>query len=265
MTHTKKDKPENFRLAILFIAVVLFFAFVSFSFKIFFLVKESTFDPNNNFNVEIVEGGERDVVSFSPKDKTISVLQIGPKINTQNLSLFLSIPIDAKISTDDKSFDPNHITSFFIKSTFAFHKNFVQLTSLDSLRLALFARTVSGSFVKIETINGQETEDLKIISQSFKDSGIEEEGLSIEVVNATDTFGLGSRLAALISNIGGSVILVSTKDVQKKSEIIYQNDEGYTVKRLSKYLEFPKAKTNKRGVADVTIIIGEDKVEGGKF
>jgi predicted RecB family nuclease len=54
---------------------------------------------------------------------------------------------------------------------------------------------------------------------------------------------------------------VTTADSpQNVSKIIYYGQESYTVKKLSAYLGFTAQESDKKGIADVIIIIGKDKI-----
>jgi len=77
---------------------------------------------------------------------------------------------------------------------------------------------------------------------------------------------LGTRVATLITNIGGSVVLISTSgQTAQKSNITYYGNKSYTVKKISSYLGIPALQTSVKGVADVIITIGKDKVEDSNF
>ena len=266
MTHPKKQS-NNLNLAVLFIGVVLFFTTISIGFKIFFLVKESKFDTKHNFNVEVKDLSNINVISFSPKQNKIFVIEVDEKVKTNNIGSLLGLPIDARVNLFDNEFESNHISSVLIKSSFSFPKKLENMTVLDAIRLALFAKSVSPNSLVIEKLSYDliNTDQNSLIESSFKDSTIDDEKKAIEIVNATDVFGLGGRLANLITNIGGDVILVSTKEKSKTSKIIYSNKKSYTVERLSKYLGFPIEETDKESVADVIIVIGEDAFSEIKF
>ena len=266
MTHPKKQE-NNLSLAVLFICVISFFASISILFKIFFLIKESNFDTKHSFNVEVRDATNINVISFSPAQNSISVLEVDEKVKTNDIGSLLELPIDARINLFDDEFDSSHIPTILIKSSFAFSRKLENMTVLDAFRLSLFARSVSGNSLVIKKLpqNLIDSDQNLLIESSFKDSVIDGEKKAIEIVNATDVFGLGARLATFVTNIGGDVILVSTREREEKSKIIYSNKQSYTVERLSKYLNFPKEKTDKKSVADVIIIIGQDSLEDIKF
>ena len=70
---------------------------------------------------------------------------------------------------------------------------------------------------------------------------------------------MGNKIARLIGNLGGNVILVdSSKETESKSKIVYKND-SYTVRKISKILGVPAEKKEMNSISDVIVIIGKDK------
>lgn len=133
------------------------------------------------------------------------------------------------------------------------------MNHLDCLRLFLFARGVGSSDIYQRELTGNTTDVQRynLISLTFTDPAIRRENQSIQIVNASSTYGLGAKLANLITNIGGTVVLVSTGEVVSKSQIAYYGKRTYTVDKLSEILGIPAKETNSKGVADVIITIGE--------
>lgn len=109
----------------------------------------------------------------------------------------------------------------------------------------------------------------KELKQIYIDSEIAEEKLSISVVNASGINGLGKRVSRYVSNTGGRVIDLSTRNENlEKSIILYKNDSK-TMAYLSKILNIDNAlkvednssKYNEFSElykADVVIILGLD-------
>ena len=62
------------------------------------------------------------------------------------------------------------------------------------------------------------------------------------------------------------MILLSTSDILKDtSEIQYSDYKSYTVSKLEKLLDFKTEKISKKGISDVIIVIGKDKVHALPF
>lgn len=262
----KTGRSNNMQLAGLFVLVVVGLIILSSIFKVIFLIKDSKFDGAHKFNVEFSGKEKTSIVSFSPQAKSISILRTNKKSN-ENLGKLYGAIIDGKIITKEEVKNDN-LSSILLKSTLPFGNKVESLTIIDLVRLTLFSRSVSKNSIYEREILDKYNEAQKstTISLSLTDPHIYQENQSIEVVNATNVFGLGGRLALLISNLGGNVILVSSeKKEMNTSKIMYFGEKTYTVRRIGEYLDFPIEKTDKKGIADVIIIIGTDKLENSKF
>jgi hypothetical protein len=262
----KSGRSNNMQLAGIFVLGVVGLIILSSIFKVIFLIKDSRFDGVHKFNVQFNSSKVTNIVSFSPQAKSISILSVS-NTSTKNFAKQYEILVDGRITSKNDLREKN-ISSILLKSILPFGNKVENLTIIDLVRLTLFTRSVSQNSIFergfIDSYN--EAQKSNVISLSFTDPHIYQENQSIEVVNATSTFGLGTRLALLISNLGGNVILVtSEKKEADNSKIIYFGEKTYTVKRLGEYLNFPMEKTEKKGIADVIIIIGKDKLNKLKF
>ena len=265
MSH-KTKKKSNINLAIAFMGLVVFLVVLSFMLKAFWVFKESKFDGSDKFNVAIYDKRGMGIISFSPKEKSISILKLDKSINGNAFNA-MQILVNGELSIKEKEFNYSNISASLFAGVFTdreFRKN---LTFFDILRLLLYARTVSPNFIFERTLSKQlsDTEKFSVLTLTFRDPAILTEAKSIEVINATEVSGLGNRLANVVSYMGGNVVLVSSKENTKISKIIYFDDTGYTVKKLSSYLVFPAEKGENSGLADIIIIIGEDSLNKLKF
>lgn len=261
MIKRKKQENSNLKLAGIFVVFVLGLIVLSTFFKLFLIIKSSRFDGTHNFIVNFAGEKNNRIVAFSPKNKSLSILDINN--SNGNLAKSLEIPIDGKIALNDEK-----ITSSLFKSILSLGKPLNNLTILDALRLLFFSETISANNINERqlSLGLNDAQKATIISLSFTDASVYQENQSIQIINAADTYGIGGRLAALITNIGGSVILVSTSDqTVQASKIVYFGDESYTVKKLSAYLGFPAEKSDNRGVADVIITIGKNAINSPRF
>jgi hypothetical protein len=252
-----KAKQNNLQLAGIFLAVVLGLVVMSFAVKLLFVVKESKFDGSHEFNVVFTGINEQDVVSFSPQNRSISILKINNKID--NPVKALGVPVDGVIRVKG-NINTKNLSTLLFKSEFPLGQKVEKLTFLDLLRLGLFSRTVVSDSVYQREFSDDLTSAQKntLVSLTFNDPTIYEENLSIEIINAASVNGLGTKLANFITNIGGNTVLISGGDSpEDKSKIIYSGKMSYTVKRLASYFNLPKEQADKRGIADVIIIIGK--------
>ena len=262
----KKVGNNNIRLAGLFVVLVFGLIILSIFFKFLLLVKNSKFDGNHRFTVGFVTKTSSNIISFSPQNKSISLLKISGNIADKNLSRFLEIPVDVTIYNYNK-FDNSKISPSLWKLFFDMgeHSN---LNSYDLLRLVLYTQTVSGSSIYEKNISANDSEEDKqvLVSSLFQDTTINQENVSVEIINATSIYGLGNRLADLITRIGGNVVLVSSSDSSSKySKIFYSKNKTYTVEKLGSFLGIVPQKSNQSGIADVIIIIGQDKLGNLNF
>jgi len=261
----KHQQSENFRMAITFFVLVIFLIFISIVFKLFVFLKDSKFDGNHDFTLAIFQTGNVEIVNFEPSAKTISILNLTNaqknKLHVGNIGQKLEIPIDSKVENSFISIDKNNLSSQMIKIISGRGVGKSDLNFIDGLKLLLISKTIPENSITEKNLNYDETTGIEgnVMQSLFSDPSIVSEKVSIEIINGTKTYGLGNRLANLITNIGGNVVLVSNSDnPESLSKILYSGDKNYTIERISKSLGIKEIKTDRRSISDVTIIIGED-------
>jgi hypothetical protein len=264
----KKEKGKSLRYAFYFILLILFFGGLSIAFKIGFIIKNSNFDGNHRYNLQLTSNHTSSFISFSPETRSISILNAnGPK--DENMPQSLKIPIDGVIESES----PVRKSEIFVKIAKAIPQTFninSSPTILDILRLMFFTKGIGEDSIEEKdiTIPREEYQIQQIVSPLFLDQSIAYEKKSIEIINSTDEPGLGARLAILLNNIGANIILVvSSEKSQKVSTISYvsSDSDSYTVNRLFSMLGYKKIKQNNKGIADIIIILGEDQIKTNKF
>lgn len=264
MARTKNGK--NLRLAGLFVMIVLGLIVISAFFKFLLIVKNSRFDSSHNFIVSFVGKNKVEVVSFSPQNRTLSILDFDSKYNHINITKSFGIPIDGTIISQDPN--SSNISSILLGSVTSLGQPLKNLTVLDAFRLFLFCKTIPQNKIFDRQLSSElnDTQKSTVITLSLTDPSIYQENQTIQVINASNIYGLGTKLAMLITNIGGNVVLVSTSDeVIQDSKIVYYGKQSYTVKKISNYLGILPQQSSQRGVADVIITIGKDKAEDPSF
>jgi hypothetical protein len=265
---SRNKHESNLGLAGLFVLLVLGLIILSLLLKIFVVFKDSKFDGTHNFIVGLVGKNQTKIISFSPQNKTISVINVQSSgLNRNALEKALEVPIDGMVNVDNNILNKD-ISTILLKSSAPFTSSLNGLTFIDTFRLSLFAKSVqSGSiYDRSFSANLNDEQRSTLLSLSFTDPTIYQENLGIQIINASEVAGVGNRLANLITNLGGNPILVTTADPsQYASKIIYYKTKSYSAQRLSAYLGFPLEKTDKKGIADVTIIIGKDKINNPNF
>lgn len=260
MVKQKIAAPSNTKIAIVFFAFLFFVVGISLIFKTVIIIKASQFDDSKRFTLTIANNRNIEVMSLSSSSKDITVFKLKDKISSSDAGRLLEIPIDGFIAFD--SLDLNKKTdSLFLDAAFKFNKLKTNLTIIDLARLIMFAKTIPESSVNVRIAgNTDELEPDKFVGRLVTDAFIEKDNQTIKIINGTGVSGLGSRLAKLITNMGGNVIIVATADSPiKKSFISYIDKKTYTVERLAKVLGYDAIKEVNDAISDITIVIGEDK------
>lgn len=258
----KKQSGKTIRLAFLFIFLVIVLLAISTLVKTALLFKESKFDGSHKFNVVLASQYAYQIISFSPQGKSISILKLDKKIAVKDVSKTLDIPIDGEVVVSGPVAG-NKLTSTLFKATTSFGSELKNLNTIDALKLFLFARGVSSTSIYERPLSSglSDTQKSTVLLLTFTDPTIYQESQGIQIINATDEFGLGTKMANFISNMGGNVILVSTADkVSNESSISYYQTPTYTVKKLAQYLGFKLKQSDVKEVADVIIVIGKDSL-----
>ncbi|MBI2613307.1 MAG: LytR C-terminal domain-containing protein [Candidatus Levybacteria bacterium] len=263
----KESRLRNTKIAIIFFVLLAFFVGLSLIFKIVLVVRAGQFDESRRFNLAVSNNKSTEIMSLSGSSKAIAVFKLNRNIGSREAGRLLEIPIDGFIESSslDLSQKPD---SLFLASILNAGTLQTNLTIIDLLKFLLLSKSIPGSAITTKDIapDLNPLESDKIVGQLVSDELIEKDNQTIQVINGTQVGGLGNRLARLLTNIGGDVIIVATENNQRKQSIIlYIDKKTYTVERLQKILGYPAVKEEKNAISDITIIIGEDKVSSGPF
>lgn len=266
MAKSKQGKSLN--LAVVFSAIFILLILISLTCKVINVFQKSNFTGENHFTVSVTSEEDKvSLVSFAPKSNSIFILNIKEAKN-KNLSSILEIPIDGEINANTQITDKNLKSSFF-GFLIPFSVKKTNLTAVDLARLWMYSNSVPVNGIYEREISVDE-DILKLKSLGvysyFIDQAIAEEKIGIEIVNGTEIFGLGNKLASFISNMGGNVVMVSTSEkTEDKSRIDYFGEENYTLKKISRILNLKPNKVEKRKLGDIIIVIGKDSLDKLKF
>jgi hypothetical protein len=263
----RNKNTTNLGLAGLFVLLVAGLIVFSLLLKLFFVFKDSKFDGSHSFIVGFVGPSKTKLVSFNPQSKTLSVVDVNVSSGKNILSKTLEVPIYGILRTD-KNITDRDISPLLLKSASPFSNSLEGMTFIDAFELSVFAKNVQQGSIYDRSLDDtlNDAQKATVLSLSFTNPSLYQENLGIQIINASDVTGVGGRLASLITNIGGSPILVTTaENPQGASKIIYYKSESYTVKKLSNYLGFSTQVSDRKGIADITIIIGKDKVSNLNF
>jgi len=250
------------KIALIFFAFVFVVILASLILKGVFIVSQSRFDGQNRFTINVTNGRDLEIISFSPKSQSISVLKIDGNIKNLDINRFLAIVIDGEVK-NFLAIKDLKVPDLMLKFILNYKDLKTNLTIVDVLRLYLFSKTLPIDYIydkKISTSTDVSILD-KIIPPLFMDEIIEKENVSVKIVNGTDVTGLGNRLGRLIANMGGNVVIIVSSDrPENSSTISYFGKKSYTVEKISKILGFKLNKLSKKEIADMVIVIGKDSL-----
>lgn len=249
------EKKSNLRPVYYFGLLLLFIIVISFVFKTFDTFKKSKFDGDNRFTIAIKNNKKIDLLTVSPKDKTISKLEIKNISEEQFKNSFL--PHDASVEKLDNADGVKPIFSSLLNK----YRNIdTDLTIIDVLRLKMYSNDIESENIKESSVINLEDEELdKILQTYFIDPKIVDEKKTIQITNSSNIAGLGNTLAKYLTSIGANVVLVNTSQSEELESKIYYNGESYTLDKLSKILDIEPEEKNVNSISDITIIIGKDK------
>ncbi len=262
----KKEQVSNAKIAIVFFIFLAFFVGISLTLKLVSVVREGKFDDGRRFTLSLSNSKNLDVMSFSPPTKDIVIFKL-PVVSPNEAGKLLEIPIEGSIASNSLDLDQK-ADSLFLKSVLNYKDLKTNLTLIDLLRIFAFVRTVPDSNIIVKEITADlDTMQIdRIVGRLASDDLLEKEGKTIQIINGTNVGGLGNRLARLITNMGGNVIIVATENSPKKISIIsYIDEKSYTVEKLNKVLGYELVLEADNAIADITITIGEDKAVSSPF
>lgn len=267
MKQKKEQSISNTKIALVFFVFLVFFIGISLVFKLAAIIKAGQFDDSKRFTLTISNGRNIEVMSLSPSSKNIAIFKLNNNIQPAEAGKLLEIPIDGFISHE--SLDLNRkVSPLFTSAVFKYNSLKTSLTIIDLLKLAMLARNIPESSINVkiieENLSGLALD--KVVSRLVIDDLVEKDKQTIQIINGTDVSGFGNRLARLITNMGGNVIIVATSDSsRKKSLISYIDKKTYTVEKLQKVLGYEVVRETDNAISDITIVIGEDKINSSPF
>lgn len=267
MTKQKVSSLSNAKIAIIFFVFLTFFVGLSIIFKMILVIRAGQFDSAKRFNLTISNNKALEVMSLSGYTKTITIFELDKNIGSKEAGALLEIPIDGFLLSSSLDLDQKP-DSIFLKSILNAKSLQTNLTIIDLLKLMFFSKSISSGSINIKNISTDLTpSDLdKSVGQLVSDELIEKDNQTIQIINGTEVGGLGNRLARFLTNMGGDIIIVATSDSPRKRSVIsYIDQKTYTVEKLQKVLGYPVIKAGNNEISDITIVIGEDKINSAPF
>lgn len=268
-----------------FLALIVLCILLSGIVKVSQIFLQSKFDPNHRFSLALYSPQEKKAVllSFAPETHTVSVFSVS-RLNSTSptaIAATLKAPVEGYVNlasfgkdTRETLLHPDVDVSSALQSIMLRLPLLkTNLTIVDFARLFFFAKGVSAHEVqRREFVLPKKPSSITdgnidtMLELLFTDSSLSADKQSIAIVNGTDIVGYGTRLARLISNMGGNVISVSSADNNiLSSRILYSGENTYTLQKLAKILNFPILASKKQGIADITIEIGKNSATSQPF
>jgi hypothetical protein len=266
MKKKNDSSRSNAKVAVVFFAFLAIIVGISLIFRLISIVRASQFDGSNRFTFSITNDKNTEVMSVNPGSKDIVIFKFAKPVSRLDAERTLRIPIDAFVNQNALNLD-RKINAIFTSMVLGYSGLKTNLTILDLLKLKILAGNIPESSIGIEEVGDKAgSEPDSIVGNLVNDPLIEKENQTIQIINSTDTTGLGGSLAKMVTNMGGNVILVMSEDKSQKTSVITYIDKiTYTVTKLQKVLGYKVIKEPENAMADVTIIIGDDKIGTNPF
>lgn len=267
------QKKSSLSLIPAFLLIVFSLAFLSVSYKVFLLVKNSSFSYktfnfmllNHDAYLVHLDRGENKaiIIKFPNKGELL--------INRSFLSssILIGLPINGIIiATADRESEnlfKDGLVDFneVIKIIFSGGNFTLQgMNQFDVIKIYLAMEKIPRNDLAVETIDDFGTDFRNntyplLSSDIFRDQEIFNDKITIEIINSTGIDGLGVRVADILKTVGYNVISIKTGN-DKKSKIISRTDDISQKKRLAEVLGLKSEKSTGQSIADVSVILGED-------
>lgn len=259
MRKSKNGEVKSINLALYFGLLVLLIIIISVLFKAFDLVRKSKFDSKHRFTIAVVNNNDWDIYTVLPSEGQQLNINIEGEILNDPTKAY-SIPIDSYVKTKSH-FSPDS-KLIFLRMLINKRKIDGDINVWDLFKLSMYSLGVGSDKFDKEKIEKDEIQSLEnISSEKFEDQELAKEKVDIQITNSTQIGGLGNRVASMVSNLGGAVVLVNnSKELQSESIIYFEND-SYTVRKLSKILKMKTEKRKTSSIAQIVIVIGKDRGE----
>jgi len=255
------NKPNSIRTLLLFCSVVFLLIAGSLTLKTINVLRVSRFDGEHRFTLLVTGEKTTQVISLDPKSKKINQILFSKRIDQNSLIQKFDIPVDSYAQVSESIVEEKQPGKLFKKLLFAMQKKETNATSIDKVRLWLVAKTIEDSDITTKSASDTDVS----FPGFFTDAAIDNENITISIVNASGMSGLGTRLEHLITNTGATVVSVTTSPANKRTSSIAYSKDSYTLKKLSQLLGFSTEKKPDQGIADILITIGEDNADPKRF
>lgn len=264
------SEQKSLRLAFIFCALVVIVSTIALLVKAVGIIQSSIYDGKHRFTLYIEKTplvGE--VISLDPQNKKISRVFITSKALLSSPATLFGIPIDVRVSLDgNTSTQFNSVSKDIFDLLLKKHSASSRLTDYDILRLGFLARSISPSSTEELKLNLPiDTNAVNLqLEGLFTDTAILNDNKTVAIVNSSGGAGVGGRVERVLTNMGFTVISVTTgREVRKTSAVEYRTEPTYAAEKISALLQFPLTKMTDEYASDITVIIGENDQESEAF
>lgn len=246
----------------LFCLVVLLLILGSFSIKLFFLFKDSSFDGKHRFTLEVRHSPrEADILTFEPITGSIDIVNLSASKDAGSLADIYGVPVDGVIKDSGDRVTNKNLLNKLYKFMFRITSG-EDVNSLDVFRLVLFSYGVERGQVGVEKVSDKEFISKNLIDETFLDHELVDENKTISIVNAAGQPGLAGRTERILNSLGANVVSVTTSpDIEDSSRIEYAGDVSYTLSRIQRFAKFPLKNVEEERLSDILIVLGEDSIK----
>lgn len=264
------EQPKN-SLKTFYLYALGVFALICISLLIraFVLFQQNVFDPSRHFTLAVVSNGAvREIIGFNPQTPSLSVLKVkDKKILYDRLAKEYGIIPDGYVDFGEDSNFSSDVRAMLWTTVLQSSKR-TNLTIFDSLRLFLLSKDVppNNEIITDVTLSKPVIATESLISQALTDPDIAAESVSIQIINATNTIGIGQRLGRALTYKGANVVdVTSAHEMQKRTTIAYYGAESPTLDYLQTFLGIQAQKVSTEPIATIVITIGTDNANTTKF
>lgn len=232
--------------------------------KVFLVVKNSTFNTNA-YNILVVTDSVY-IIGANKNDKRITVLRTDSEIKDPKKSRLLKYGLDVGIPfrgmIEFEKGERNNISPDIFSLTSVLdmvNNDRVERYNVGIVDLLRFYWiTLRAPKENLITLEASDTGRNQLF-EIFRDEEIINRKISIEVINGTGINGLGNKFSIMLTNAGYNIISVITRE-EILNSLVVSHTKNKITKRLSSDLGFDTLFEDKRGIADISILIGQDIV-----
>lgn len=265
----KVDHPhdgKSLKTVIIYAAIVAILIAASLTWKAVLIVQQSKF-TNQHFTLALSQNETvKELLVFDPADESMSVLRLADsKIKLNELVKQTGIATDGYINVNDTSSGiiNDNISETLLSLALRYPSLQKNVTIFDAFRLSIYARNLPPNKLVIKEVSSSELLEDPLLRKTliafFSDDIVATENISIQVINAAGISGIAQRLERVLLYSGANVVSVTTASKkERQSKIKYFGEETYTLGKVQNFLGFQSEILQKKTIADIVIIIGED-------